>query len=153
MTRARLTGVEIREPLVVRADRWVREEGLRNLHYVSGSINVSVQSLLAAYPGSLDLVSVLMPDPWFKTRHKKRRLLQPELVKQLAAYMRPGARFIVMSDVQEAAEDMVRVLDESSAFSSWDGIWVDNPLPVATEREASCMSRGERIYRAVFERV
>jgi tRNA (guanine-N7-)-methyltransferase len=67
--------------------------------------------------------------------------------------MKPGARFFVMSDVQEAAEDMVRVLDESSAFSSWDGIWVDNPLPVATEREASCMSRGERIYRAVFERV
>eukprot|EP00802_Teleaulax_amphioxeia_P014377 Tamp_14441.p1 GENE.Tamp_14441~~Tamp_14441.p1 ORF type:complete len:162 (+),score=35.03 Tamp_14441:1032-1517(+) len=146
-------GVEIREPLVVRADRWVREEGLANLHYVSGSINVSVQSLLARYPGSLDLVSVLMPDPWFKNRHKKRRLLQPELVQQLAAYMKPGARFFVMSDVQEAAEEMVHILHQSSDFSSWDGRWVDNPLPVGTEREVSCMSRGEPIYRAVFSRV
>lgn len=93
-------GVEIREALVVRADRWVREEGLRNLHYVSGNINVSLESLLASYPGALDLVSVLMPDPWFKKRHKKRRLLQPELVEQVAALMKPGARFFVMSDVQ-----------------------------------------------------
>jgi len=93
-------GVEIREPLVVRADRWVREEGLRNLHYVSGNINVSLKSVLASYPGALDLVSVLMPDPWFKKRHKKRRLLQPELVEQVAALMKPGARFFVMSDVQ-----------------------------------------------------
>jgi len=51
-------GVEIREPLVVRADRWVREEGIQNLHYVSGNINVSIESLLAAYAGPLDLVSV-----------------------------------------------------------------------------------------------
>ena len=51
-------GVEIREPLVARADRWVREERLRNLHYVSGNINVSVESVLATYPGHLDLVSV-----------------------------------------------------------------------------------------------
>lgn len=93
-------GVEIREALVVRADRWVREEGLRNLHYVSGNINVSLESVLASYPGALDLVSVLMPDPWFKKRHKKRRLLQPELVEQVAALMKPGARFFVMSDVQ-----------------------------------------------------
>jgi tRNA (guanine-N7-)-methyltransferase len=93
-------GVEIREALVVRADRWVREQGIRNLHYVSGNINVSLESLLASYPGTLDLVSVLMPDPWFKKRHKKRRLLQPELVEQVAALMKPGARFFVMSDVQ-----------------------------------------------------
>jgi len=51
-------GVEIREPLVVRADRWVREEGIQNLHYVSGNINVSIESLLAAYAGPVDLVSV-----------------------------------------------------------------------------------------------
>jgi len=146
-------GVEIREPLVVRADRWVREEGIKNLHYVSGNINVSIESLLAAYAGPLDLVSVLMPDPWFKNRHKKRRLLQPVLVQQIADRMQPGARFFVMSDVKEAAEEMVQILDASIAFSSWDGKWAENPLPIGTEREISCMSRGEPIYRAIFTRV
>ena len=146
-------GVEIREPLVVRADRWVREEELRNLHYVSGNINVSVKSLLASYPGTLDLVSVLMPDPWFKKRHKKRRLLQAELLSQLALLMRPGATFFVMSDVQEAAEDMVQILEESPDFTAWSGAWVDSPLELQTEREAACLSRGEPIFRAVFTRL
>lgn len=41
-----------------------------------------------------------MPDPWFKNRHKKRRLLQPVLVQQIADRMEPGARFFVMSDVK-----------------------------------------------------
>lgn len=41
-----------------------------------------------------------MPDPWFKNRHKKRRLLQPVLVQQIADRMQPGARFFVMSDVK-----------------------------------------------------
>jgi tRNA (guanine-N7-)-methyltransferase len=45
-------GVESREPLVVRADRWVREEGLRNCHFLYGNINVSVESLLRGYPVS-----------------------------------------------------------------------------------------------------
>lgn len=146
-------GVEIREPLVARADRWVREEGLGNLHYVSGNINVSVKSLLDSYPGPLNLVSVLMPDPWFKNRHKKRRLLQPQLVSEVAARMEPGARFFVMSDVKEAAEEMVQILDESPSFSAWDGTWSPNPLPIGTERETSCMKRGEPIYRFVFTRV
>jgi len=42
----------------------------------------------------------LMPDPWFKNRHKKRRLLQPVLVEQIAHRMKSGARFFVMSDVK-----------------------------------------------------
>jgi hypothetical protein len=48
---------------------------------------------------------------------------------------------------------MVEILDASSHFSSWDGNWAENPLPVGTERETSCMSRGEPIFRAVFTRV
>jgi len=48
---------------------------------------------------------------------------------------------------------MVQILDASSAFSSWDGKWAENPLPLGTEREISCMSRGEPIYRAIFTRV
>ena len=94
-----------------------------------------------------------MPDPWFKNRHKKRRLLQPSLVEDVAHYMAAGAQVFVMSDVKEAAQEMVAILDASPSFGSWAGVWVDNPMPVATEREASCMSRGEPIYRAVFARL
>jgi hypothetical protein len=55
--------------------------------------------------------------------------------------------------LQEAAEEMVQILHESEHFSAWDETWAENPLPVGTEREMSCMSRGEPIFRAVFTRV
>ncbi|EKX49935.1 hypothetical protein GUITHDRAFT_157348 [Guillardia theta CCMP2712] len=139
-------GVEIRELLVARADRWTREEGRRNCCFVYGNINVSVESLLSSYPGKIRMVSVLMPDPWFKKRHQKRRLLQPELVQQ-------GAQFFVMSDVKECAESMIEIMDASPLFDNWDGKWIESPLPIATEREGSCMSRGESIYRALYTRL
>eukprot|EP00960_Hanusia_phi_P031520 749337-Hanusia_phi.AAC.2 len=146
-------GVEIRELLVARADRWTREEGRRNCYFVYGNINVSVESLLSSYPGKIQMVSVLMPDPWFKKRHQKRRLLQPELVQQLGELMPQGAKFFIMSDVRECAESMVEIMDASPLFNTWDGVWIESPLPLATERESSCMSRGEQIYRAVYTRL
>jgi len=54
--------------------------------------------------------------------------------------------------LQEVAGEMVVVLEESPSFSSWEGRWVENPLPIGTEQEIACMNRHEPIYRAVFTR-
>mmetsp|Transcript_12472 Transcript_12472/g.19630 ORF Transcript_12472/g.19630 Transcript_12472/m.19630 type:complete len:339 (-) Transcript_12472:27-1043(-) len=146
-------GIEIREALPVRAQRWVQEEGLTNCYFTFGNINVSVESLLSGYPGNLELVTVMMPDPWFKKRHQKRRIIQPELVEALASKMKPGSRFMVQSDVLEAAENMVEVLDACDKFTTFDGNWIEQPLPIQTERETSCLSKGMPVYRALYTRL
>jgi tRNA (guanine-N7-)-methyltransferase len=62
-----------------------------------GALNVRVHAgdgreLLAALPtGSVDRVFVLFPDPWPKTRHHKRRLINTDTIAELARVMRPGA--------------------------------------------------------------
>ncbi|WP_088891809.1 hypothetical protein [Leptolyngbya ohadii] len=35
-------------------------------------------------------VSIQFPDPWFKKRHQKRRVVQPELVAELAEFLPVG---------------------------------------------------------------
>lgn len=47
---------------------------------------------------SLDRVFILFPDPWPKTRHRKRRLVQPDFVAELARVMKPGAKLRFATD-------------------------------------------------------
>ena len=55
-------------------------------------------------------MNVFFPDPWPKTRHHKRRLIQPPLVALLASRMAPGAILHCATDWLEYAEQMLAVL-------------------------------------------
>jgi tRNA (guanine-N7-)-methyltransferase len=149
-------GLEIREPLVVEANSWRDENGLTNLHYLFCNVNVSLPDLLASLPeGKLKRVSILFPDPWFKNRHKRRRVVQPELVAELAKYLPVGGEIFLHSDVLEVAEEMRDRFSENPFFERQYGDdWlVENLLPVYSERERSTLSRNEPVYRVVFCRV
>ena len=100
-------GIEIRKPLVEYASQAKDELGLTNLHYLFGNINSSAKSLLSSLPkDSLKTISVQFPDPWFKKKHHKRRVIQPELVKVLVDYLAENGRVFLQSDIEEVAIQM-----------------------------------------------
>ncbi|TFI56216.1 tRNA (guanosine(46)-N7)-methyltransferase TrmB [Mastigocladus laminosus UU774] len=149
-------GLEIREPLVNQANKLRDELELQNLHYLFCNVNNSLRSLLSTLPpGSLQRVSIQFPDPWFKNRHAKRRVVQPELVAELSDYLIPGGMVFLQSDVEFIAIEMC---DRFAAHPSFQrqglGEWLtENPLPVSTERETATLKKGEPVYRTVFTRV
>jgi tRNA (guanine-N7-)-methyltransferase len=150
-------GVEIRRALVSAAEADRQALGLNNLHYLFCNANVSLQDWLAALPaGQLDLVSIQFPDPWFKKKHHKRRVLQPALLLAIAAALAPGKRFFLQSDVLAVIEPMVAITEASGCFSRpaedqrpWRA---DNPLPVPTERETYVLNQQLPVYRVLYER-
>ncbi|QKQ73461.1 tRNA (guanosine(46)-N7)-methyltransferase TrmB [Nostoc sp. TCL240-02] len=148
-------GLEIREPLVVEANRLSSELALTNLHYLFCNVNNSLDSLLSSLPpGSLQRVTIQFPDPWFKTRHAKRRVVQPELVAELASYLAVGGIVFVQSDMEFIAVEM---RDHFAAHPAYQKVgteeWLaENPLPVPTEREMGTQKKGEPVYRALFVR-
>ncbi|MHC5599483.1 MAG: tRNA (guanosine(46)-N7)-methyltransferase TrmB [Nostoc sp.] len=149
-------GLEIREPLVLEANKLRSELGLTNLHYLFCNVNNSLHSLLSSLPaGSLQRVTIQFPDPWFKTRHAKRRVVQAELVADLANYLAIGGFVFLQSDMEFVAVEMRDRFAENPCFEKiGTGEWLDqNPLPVATEREIGTQKKGEPVYRALFERV
>ena len=78
-------GVEIRHPLVLSAERDRQELELDNLRFLFCNVNVSLEEWLDALPrDQLQWVSIQFPDPWFKRRHQKRRVLQPSLLIALS---------------------------------------------------------------------
>jgi tRNA (guanine-N7-)-methyltransferase len=147
-------GLEIREPLVEEANRWRDELGLTNLHYLFCNVNNSLLPILDSLPeGVLQRVTIQFPDPWFKNRHVKRRVVQPELVEEIAKYLIPGGMVFLQSDVEIIATEMRDRFLAHSAFQIQAEDWLsENPLPVATEREKSTLARGEFVYRTVFLR-
>ena len=148
-------GVEFREPLVREANQWQSELGLTNLQYLFCNINNSLPSLLSSLPASiLQRVSIQFPDPWFKTRHAKRRVVQPELVANLAEYMAVGGEVFLQSDMEFLAMEMCARFQEHPAFKRLGTTeWLaDNPLAVPTERELFTENKGEPVYRAMFVR-
>lgn len=148
-------GLEIREPLVEQANAKVSEVGLSNLHYLFCNVNNSLQALFDSLGvGTLQRVTIQFPDPWFKKRQAKRRVVQPELVDTLATYLADGGVVFMQSDIEAVAVEMCARFDAHPAFhkQGTDTWLATNPLPVPTEREISTLSRGEPVYRALFLR-
>jgi tRNA (guanine-N7-)-methyltransferase len=150
-------GVEIREPLVqaAEADRLAADPG--NLRFLFCNANVSLQTWLTQLPpGRLALVTIQFPDPWFKTKHHKRRVLQPALLASLATALAPGRDLFLQSDVPAVIEPMVELVERSGCFerpAQDPQPWLPfNPLPVPTERERHVLGQGLPVYRVRYRR-
>jgi tRNA (guanine-N7-)-methyltransferase len=145
-------GLEIRAPLVDYALQQRDQAGIPNLHFLFGNANTSLADLLTSLPkGTLQQVSIQFPDPWFKKRHQKRRVVQPELVQSLAQHLPPGGRVVLQSDVEEVAQEMCDRFSEQSAFHRTDVNWLpDSPFPAQTDREALTLGKGLPVFRAIF---
>ena len=65
-------GLEIRESLVIAAEKERVGLGLDNVKFLFCNANMSLSNLLSkTKPNQLKKVSIQFPDPWFKNRHRK----------------------------------------------------------------------------------
>lgn len=139
-------GVEIREPLVDDANEIRDQLGLKNLHYVFANINTSLQVLLDSLPTeTLTWITIQFPDPWFKKKHHKRRVVQPDLVDILAKHTPQKLVLFCQSDVEEVALEMrEKFLEHEKFVLAHDSFWLkENIFPVPTEREVATANKGE----------
>lgn len=148
-------GIEIRKQLVISAHEARDELGLTNLHYLFGNMNSSAEMLLKSLPKDvLQIISVQFPDPWFKNRHHKRRVVQPELVSILVDYLAAGGQIFLQSDIEEVAVEMRdRFAADSRLIPQHIDTWLElNPLAVPTERELQVQEKNLPVYRVLFRK-
>ena len=150
-------GVEIRKPLVVTAERERAQLDLPNLRFIFCNANVSLENWLSRLPANcLEMVSIQFPDPWFKKRHQKRRVLQPSLLLALSDKLQPSCQLFMQSDIKGVLEGMKSLVDISGCFDSAHnqnelGL-AKSPFPIPTERESYALAKGLPIYRALYIR-
>ena len=86
---------------VASAVRHVDEQGLKNVRIKDGD----ARELIGHLPDAcLNRVFILFPDPWPKARHHKRRIVQPEVLADLARVMKPGGKLRFATDVAGYAD-------------------------------------------------
>jgi tRNA (guanine-N7-)-methyltransferase len=98
---------------VASALRHVDEAALQNVRLLEGD----ARQLLIDLPGAcLTRVFILFPDPWPKARHHKRRLIQDDVLGQLARTLKPGGKLRFATDWADYADWTLEKLTKSSDF-------------------------------------
>lgn len=145
-------GVEIREPLVAEANRLAKENNRTNLDYEFCNASFALNKLLENLPANLlQMVTVQFPDPWYKKKHAKRRMVTGELVEMIVEHLTFSGQIFVQTDVDFLAEEMFAVFRENKNLREIETD--ENPFPVKTERESAVEEKSLPIYRRIFQRI
>ena len=145
-------GVEIREPLVEEANRIAKENNLTNLHYEFNNATHSLDVLLKNLPADiLHIVTIQFPDPWYKKKHAKRRMVDESLVRTIVEHLKFDGAIFVQTDVDFLAEEMFKLFRANASLREIETR--ENPFPVKTERERAVEEKGLPIYRTVFGKI
>lgn len=112
-------------------------EGLANARMLHGDAGTLVRCILP--DRSLEAVHVYFPDPWWKARHRKRRVLSSPFLAHVARLLPAGGRLHVWTDVEEYYRETLGLADAIGCFD-----------PVA--EEAAAAPRHDLDYRTHFER-
>ena len=102
---------------------------------------------------SLDGVQIFFPDPWPKTRHHKRRLVQAEFIQIITRKLKTGAILHLATDWQDYAEQMLEVLNTANTLrnTATSGGFVPRPVfrPL-TKFEQRGQHLGHGVWDLVF---
>ncbi|MDH5206966.1 MAG: tRNA (guanosine(46)-N7)-methyltransferase TrmB, partial [Hylemonella sp.] len=103
---------------------------------------------------SLDGVHIFFPDPWHKTKHHKRRLIQAPLVAKLAARLRPGGYLHCATDWEPYAQQMLEVLGAEPLLKNSACGYAPKPdYRPLTKFEKRGLRLGHGVWDLVFVRV
>jgi tRNA (guanine-N7-)-methyltransferase len=104
---------------------------------------------------SADAIHVYFPDPWWKKRHKKRRVMNEPFLRDMERTLKPGGELHFWTDVEEYFQETLAML---AANTSLTGPFVVSERGAGEEDYRTHFERrmrlhGEPVYRSRFEKI
>ena len=152
-------GIEIREKLVLNANLKMKSRENKNLYFSFGNANnIFNQSNNKAIINFITSISFNFPDPWFKKKHHKRRVIQPKLINLLSNSMKKGSLIFIKTDVRDLFDHMELTISESIKFKKipyQDFKFYEsfNPNRIQTNREKYVILNQLKIYESIYKKI
>ena len=152
-------GIEIRERLVKTAKLKVRDRNIKNLYFVFGNANKILNDFHSKFIiKNLRSISFYFPDPWFKKRHHKRRVVQPDFINILSNSMQKGSLIFIKTDVKDLFEYMNCTISSNFNFKKIDKKDFNysesfNPNNIQTNRERHVVVNKLDIFESIYIKI
>ena len=146
-----LVGIEIKRKWAYRVEQRCKRLELSQVRVFGGDMRTVLPEMRPA--GRIARVFLNFPDPWWKKRHAKRRLMGEDVLEQVARLLRLGGECFIQTDVEERAAEYARQLADHPAFElEGDGSLDHNPYGARSNREKRAIEDGLPIYRILARR-
>ena len=141
----------MRKPLVEAANARAQAQGLKNVAFFYANAHGNV-GLVGEH---VHRFYVQFPDPCFKKRHWKRRIVQPAFVREMVDQLPIGGQIFAQSDVLPLAQEMDDIFTMEAALERAfaPGLHHNNPFQSRTEWERHHETEGEPVYRMLYTKV
>ena len=141
-------GVEVHRPGVGALLNGMLTQNLSNIRVYSADAIEVLRDCVA--DASLDRLLLFFPDPWHKSRHHKRRIVQPAWAQLVRQKLKVGGVLHMATDWEAYAEHMLEVMNGEPGYRNLaeDGRYVPRPA----ERPVTKFERrGERLGHGVWD--
>ena len=152
-------GIEIREKLVKTAKLKLIEKEIKNLSFLFGNANNLLNNVQGKFIiNNVKSISFNFPDPWFKKRHYKRRIIQPEFINILSDSLQKGSLIFIKTDVKDLFDYMDCTISNNFNFKKIDKqdfIFSEsfNPNKVKTNRERYVIVNKLEIFEKIYIKI
>jgi tRNA (guanine-N7-)-methyltransferase len=144
-------GIEILRKFQLAAATRLADKKIHNVKLACADAQLLLRERVAAE--SVQAVYVFFPDPWWKQRHRKRRLVTPEFVETVGRILEPTGRLHIVTDVEEYFEMVKEVVGNTAFFQPVPPLAPIQPkhdLDYLTNFERKFRKEGRPIYRVAY---
>jgi len=140
-----LLGIEVKTKLAYQVEQRRLARGLDRICVWAGDAR---ETLARIQPdGVLQRAFIHFPDPWWKKRHHKRKVVHDTVIDQLGRLLAREGELFIQTDVEERALEYQQLLQRHPAFDSSEGWLNANPYGARSNRETRADQDGLPVWR------
>ncbi len=147
----RFVGIELAAKFANRAAQRLAKHGLENATMLRGDAGRFVADTVP--DESLVAVHVYFPDPWWRNKHKKRRVLNEAMLENIVRVLKPGGEFHFWTDVLDYYEHICALVMDATPLAGPKYVpsrIAGHNMDYTTHFERRARLNGQPVYRSIF---
>lgn len=145
-------GLEVHKPGIGKLLGEIRSRSLKNIRIIEHDALEVLENMVA--DGSVDAFHIFFPDPWQKTRHHKRRLIQRPRTDLISSKLKQGGYLYFVTDWLPYAVFGLEQLESTPTLKNkYDGYCPHQQWRPETKFEQKGLDANRVINEMMFERI